>query len=58
MWMGVWALEEFGDEEIMINLRLPFCEGKSNLIIQFPHLHNSSMGPHEILEKILNNYLH
>lgn len=40
----------------MINLRLPFYEGKSSLIFQFPHQHNSSMGPHEILEKILNNY--
>ena len=42
----------------MINLCLPFYEGKSSLIIKFPHLHNSSMGPHKILEKILNNYLH
>ena len=35
----------------MINLRLPIFEGKSSLIFQFPHQHNSSMGPHEILEK-------
>ena len=34
----------------MINLRLPIFEGKSSLIFQFPHQHNSSMGPHEILE--------
>ena len=48
---GVWALEELTDEEIMINLRLPIFEGKSTLIFQFPYQHNSSMGPHEILEK-------
>ena len=31
-------------DEIEINLRLPFLEGKSSLIFQFHPLHNSQMG--------------